>query len=64
MVMVGDSCSESYGFKYRHHLLNGHFSHIFVVKIAMFEKTKVNKKRPGMARFIKKRKTVTRIVLN
>ena len=46
--MVGDSCSEGHGFDSQHCILNGHFSHTFVVKIVMFEKTKINKKRPGI----------------
>ena len=33
MVMGGDSCSEGCGFKSRHHILDGHFSHKFVVKM-------------------------------
>ena len=32
MVMGGDSCSEGRGFKSRYRILDGHFSHIFVVK--------------------------------
>ena len=41
MVMVGDSCSECCGFESRHCILDGYFSHIFVIKIVMmfFEKT-------------------------
>ena len=35
MVMGGDSCSEGHGFKSQHHILDVHFSHIFVVKIVM-----------------------------
>ena len=35
MVMGGDSCSEGNGFKSQHRILEGHFSHIFVVKIVM-----------------------------
>ena len=36
VVMGRDSHSEGCGFKSRHHILDGHFSHIFVVKIVMF----------------------------
>ena len=36
MVMGGDSYSEGGGFESRHHLLDGHFSHLFVVKIVLF----------------------------
>ena len=35
VVMEGDSCSEGRGFESQHHILDGHFSHIFVVKIAI-----------------------------
>ena len=34
--MGGDSCSEGHGFESLHHILEGHFSNIFVVKIVMF----------------------------
>ena len=34
-VMRRDSRSEGRGFKPCHHLLDGHFSHIFVVKIVV-----------------------------
>ena len=36
VVMGGDSFSEGCGFKFRHCTQDGHFSHIFVVKIVMF----------------------------
>ena len=36
MVMGGDSLSEGRGFEYQHRILDGHFSHIFVVKILKF----------------------------
>ena len=35
MVMGGDSCSEGRGFESQHLKLDGHFSHLFVVKIVM-----------------------------
>ena len=35
VVMGGDSCSEGCGFESQHCILDGHFSHIFVVKIVM-----------------------------
>ena len=35
VVMGGDSCSEGRGFESWHHILDGHFSHIFGVKIGM-----------------------------
>ena len=36
MVMGRDSHSEGRGFESRHRILDGHFSHIIVVKIVMF----------------------------
>ena len=33
MVMGGDSCPEGCGFVFQHHILDGHFSQIFVVKM-------------------------------
>ena len=40
MVMRGDSCSEGCGFENQHCILDGHISHLFVVKIVMlFENT-------------------------
>ena len=47
MVMVGDSCSKGRGFKSQHHILEGHFSHLFVVKLVLY-KTKINQKEAGM----------------
>ena len=32
VVIGGDSCSEGCGFKYWHHILDGHFLQIFFVK--------------------------------
>ena len=44
------------GFESQHRIVNGHFSHLIVVKFeCLFERTKINKKRPGKAIFIKKR---------
>ena len=36
VVMGGDSCSEGRGFESQHHILDGHVSHLFVVKNVMF----------------------------
>ena len=36
VVKGGDSWSEGHGFKSQHRILDGHFSHMFVVKIVMF----------------------------
>ena len=35
VVMGGDSCSKGRKFESRHHILDGHFSHLFAVKIVM-----------------------------
>ena len=57
VVMGEDSVSKGRGFKSKHHILDGHFSYLFVVKIAcLFEKTKINKKESEMAHFLKRRK--------
>ena len=34
--MEEDSCSEGCGFESQHRILDGHFSHLFVVKVVMF----------------------------
>ena len=36
VVMGGDSCSKGREFESGHHIMDGHFSHLFVVKIVMF----------------------------
>ena len=36
VVMGGDSCTEGRGFQSQHLLLDGHFPHIFIVKIVIF----------------------------
>ena len=36
VIMGGYLCSEGRGFESRHHILHGHFSHLFVLKIVMF----------------------------
>ena len=35
MVMGGDLCFKGREFESRHHMLDGHFSHLFVEKIVM-----------------------------
>ena len=35
MVTGGDSCSEGREFKFQHRIPDGHFSHLFVVRIVM-----------------------------
>ena len=44
MVIGGDLCSEGRAFESQHRKLDGHFAHIFVVKIEVIVKTKINKK--------------------
>ena len=36
MDMGGDSCPEGRGFEFQHYVLDGHFSHAFVIKIVIF----------------------------
>ena len=36
VVMGTDSRSKGHGFESQHHILDGHFPHIIVVKIVMF----------------------------
>ena len=35
MVLGGDSCSEGHGIESQHHILDGHISHLFVVRIVI-----------------------------
>ena len=52
MVMGGDSCSQGRGFECLHRILDGHFLHLFVVKLLLlFETTKINEKEAGMDLF-------------
>ena len=55
MVMGRDSRSKGGGFESRHRILDGHFSHLFVVKICnvCLKRPKINEKRPGLAHFLK-----------
>ena len=51
----GKDYPEGSRFESQHGILDGHISHIFVVKILMFvEKTKMNEKEAWMANFYKK----------
>ena len=43
--MGGDSRSEGRGFESQHCILDGHYSHIFAVKIVTIERTKINGKK-------------------
>ena len=51
MVMVRDSLSNGRVFVSRHCILDGHFSHLFVVKICnvCLKRPKMNELRPGLA---------------
>ena len=53
VVMGGDSHPEGRGFESQHCILDGHFSHIFVIKelYCLFEKTKKTKKEAGVGPF-------------
>ena len=55
MVMGGDSRSKGCGFKSRHRILDGLFSHIFVVKICnvCLKRLKINEKEVGVSPFTK-----------
>ena len=46
VVMGGNSCSKGCKFEYRHRILDGHFSHLFQMKI--------NEKEAGVCPFFKK----------
>ena len=55
--MGRDSHSKGRGFESRHHILDGHFSHIFVGKIVMmfaWKRPELNKKEAGVGPFFKK----------
>ena len=54
MVMGDDSCLRGCGFKSRHRILDGHFSHIFVVKKCnvCLKRPKINKKVAGVGPFL------------
>ena len=45
--MGGDSSSNGRGFESKHHILDGHFSHLFVVKIVTFVWKDKNKQKKG-----------------
>ena len=51
--MGGGSHSEGRGFESRHCILNGHFSHIFAVKICnvCLKRPKINEKEAGVGPF-------------
>ena len=45
--MGGDSFSKGHGFESQHCIVDGHFSHLFVVKIVMFVRKDKNKWKRG-----------------
>ena len=55
MVMGGDSCFKGRGLESQHHILDGHFSHIFVVNICnvCLKRPKINEKEAGDGPFKK-----------
>ena len=57
--MGGGSHSEGRGFESRHRILNGHFSHIFAVKICnvCLKRPKINEKEAGVGPFFFKKET-------
>ena len=61
LVMGGDSCFEGWVFESLQHLLDGHFSHLIVVKIVkLVWKTKINGKEAGDGPFFKDNKKISR----
>ena len=54
--MGGDSRSEGHGFKSQHRILDGIFSHIFVVTICnvCLKRPKINEKEAGVGPFKKR----------
>ena len=63
VVMGGDSCNEGRGFKSQNCILDGHFSHLIVIKIVIFVwKDKINEKEAAVGAFFKK--TLTKPILS
>ena len=60
VVIGGDSCSEGCKFESQHHILDGHFSHLFDVRIVMFvqKRPKINEKEAEDGPFFQKRITI------
>ena len=65
VAMRGPSCSKGRGFESRHSILDGHFSHLFVVKLqwCLFERPKINNKR-GRSRSFFYKKTYPAATVN
>ena len=54
MIMGGDSCVKVREFESRYHILDGHFSHLFVVKHVMcVRKDEINEKEAEVGPFKK-----------
>ena len=53
MIMGEDSCSKGCGFESRHRMLDGHFSHEFVVKVVLTFVGK-DQNEAGVGPFLKK----------
>ena len=51
MFMGGDSCYKGCGFESQYRILDGYFSHLFVVEID--KKTKINEKEAGVGPYLK-----------
>ena len=56
VVMDDNSCLKGHGFESQRHILDGHFSHWFAVKIVLFvwKDRRLKKKRPGWPIFKKR----------
>ena len=53
VIMGEDSCSKGFGFESRHRMLDGHFSHKFVVKVVLTFVGK-DQNEAGVGPFLKK----------
>ena len=60
MLMGRDSRYEGRGFESLHRVLDGHFSHIFVVKIVCLKRPKINEKAAGISPFFTKNNSTLR----
>ena len=64
--MEGESCSEGHGFESQQNLLDGHFSHWFVVNIVLlfvWKRPKLNEKEAGDGPFINEMSSITQKLL-
>ena len=62
VVMGGDSCSRGHGFESQHHILDGLFSHFFVIKIEMFVWKDENKQKEARDGPLLKKKDCAEII--